>query len=288
MGGLFVLWLFFRWSDHRVANGQEPLVDTKLLRIREFRGGLVMFFFQYLVQAGVFFVVPIFLSVALGLTAIETGVRILPLSITLLAAAVGVPRLWPHASPRLVVRFGLLALLAGTLVLMGGLSPTAGPEVVLWPMLLIGLGIGMLASQLGAVTVSSVPTEKSPEVGGLQNTMTNLGASLGTALAGAILIAALTSSFLGTIGSDPAIPGRVTQDAQVKLASGVPFVSDVQLAQALDDAHVPPRQADAATSAYQKARVDGLKTALAILAFATLIALFAAQGVPKEQPGRGL
>jgi hypothetical protein len=43
--------------------------------------------------------------------------------------------------------------------------------------------LACLASQLGAVTVSAVPDEQSPEVGGLQNTATNLGASLGNALA---------------------------------------------------------------------------------------------------------
>ena len=165
-----------------------------MLRNRQLTGGLTMFFFQYLVQAGFFFVVPLYLSVALGLSAIETGARLLPLSVTLLAAAIGIPRLFPRVSPRLVVRAGLLSLLAGTVVLLGALDADAGPEIVTVPLLLIGLGIGALASQLGAVTVSAVPDDESPEVGGLQNTMTNLGASLGTALAGSLLIATLTSS----------------------------------------------------------------------------------------------
>jgi hypothetical protein len=63
-------------------------------------------------------------------------------------------------------------------------------------MLLAGPGIGALASQLGSVTVSSVPDEQSGEVGGVQNTMTNLGAPIGTALAGAVLISALAASCL--------------------------------------------------------------------------------------------
>jgi len=68
------------------------------------------------------------------------------------------------------VRVGLLALLAGTVVLLGALEADSGPEIVLVPRLLIGLGIGALASQLGAVTVSAVPDDQSPEVGGIQNT----------------------------------------------------------------------------------------------------------------------
>jgi hypothetical protein len=244
-----------------------------------------MFFFQYLVQAGVFFVVPLFLSVALGLSAIATGVRILPLSLSLLATAIGIPKLWPKVSPRRIVRLGLFALLAGAISLIGGLTPSAGAEIVFIPMLLVGAGIGALASQLGAVTVSAVSDEKSPQVGGLQNTMTNLGASLGTALAGSILIASLTTSFVGSIQNNAAIPDRVAQNAEVQLASGVPFISDAQLRQAMDDANVPKRQADAALTEYRDARLDGLRAALAVLALVCLLALFLATRVPNEQPG---
>ena len=111
--------------------------------------GLTSFFFQYLLQAGLFFVVPLFLSVALGLSAIDTGVRLLPLSITLLLAAAGVPKVFPNASPRRVVQLGFLALFAGLVVLVGALEEGAGPEIVTVPLLLAGLGIGALASQLG-------------------------------------------------------------------------------------------------------------------------------------------
>ena len=87
----------------RVCCLTRPCCDNRLLR-----GGLVSFFFQYLLQAGLFFAVPLFLSVALGLSAIATGVQLLPLSITLLLAAAGVPKVFPNASPRRVVRIGFL------------------------------------------------------------------------------------------------------------------------------------------------------------------------------------
>jgi MFS family permease len=285
LGGLFVIWVFFRWQARREASGKEPLVRTAMLRNKQLNGGLVMFFFQYLMQAGLFFVVPLFLSVCLGLSALATGVRLLPLSVTLLAAAIGVPRLLPTVSPRLIVRCGLLALLAGTVVLLAGLDPDAGAEIVFVPMLLIGLGIGALASQLGAVTVSAVPDDQSPEVGGVQNTMTNLGASLGTALAGSIMIAFLTSAFIANIQGSSAIPSRVKSQAQVELAGGVAFVSDADLEAALDDAHVSSRTTDAALDAYRDARLDGLRSALAILALLAVVGLFCAQRIPTVQPG---
>jgi EmrB/QacA subfamily drug resistance transporter len=285
IAGFGVLWLFLQWETWRQERGREPLVQPALLKNKQLTGGLTMFFFQYLAQAGLFFVVPLYLSVALGLSALETGARLTPLSLTLLAAAIGIPRLRPNANPRRVVRLGLLALLLGTVVLLGALDTDSGPEIVLLPMLLIGAGIGALASQLGSVTVSAVPDDQAPEVGGIQNTATNLGASLGTALAGALLIAALTTSFLTNIQNSDAIPSRVKSQAEVNLGGGVAFVSDADLEKALDDANVHSRAANAAMDAYRDARIVGLKSGLAILALMDIAALLLTARIPNVQPG---
>jgi MFS family permease len=283
-GGAIVLMLFLSWEDRLIAQGREPLINLPRLRNPVLRGGLIAFMFQYLLQAGLFFVIPLFLSVALGLSAIATGVRLLPLSITLLLAAVGVPRLFPNASPRFVVRVGFLALFAGLVVMVALLDISAGPEIVTWPMLLAGLGVGALASQLGAVTVSSVPDERSGEVGGLQNTVTNLGASIGTALAGAVLISALTSSFFASIADNPDVPDRVVSQAEVELTSGVPFLSDKDLEAALEEANVRPSVADEVVDDNAEARIDGLRAALAVLGLFSVLAFVAARRLPKVQP----
>jgi MFS family permease len=284
LAGGVVLRVFLWWENRRLARGEAALVDPAMLRIPILRGGLIAFFFQYLLQAGLFFAVPLFLSVALGLSAIETGVRLLPLSITLLLAAVGVPKLFPDASPRRVVQIGFIALFAGIVVMVAALEVGAGPEIVTWPMLLAGLGIGALASQLGSVTVSSVPDEQSGEVGGVQNTMTNLGASIGTALAGAVLISALTASFLTGVQNNPDVPKDLASQAQVELAGGIPFMSDKDLQAALDEAHVPPQTADAIVAENERARIDGLRASLSVLAIIALMALFASRRIPTRQP----
>ena len=284
LAGGIVLLLFILWENRRLAHGKEPLIDPKTLRNPTLRGGLTSFFFQYLLQAGLFFTIPLFLSVALGLSAIATGVRLLPLSVTLLIAAVGIPKLFPNVSPRLVVRLGFIALLAGIVVMVAALDQGAGPEIVTWPMLLAGLGVGALASQLGSVTVSSVPDEQSGEVGGLQNTLTNLGASIGTALAGAVLIATLTTSFLTGIENNPAVPASVTSQATTKLAGGAPFVSDKDLNAALEKAGVPPDQAKAITDENAKARIAGLRSALSVLALIALVAVLFTFRIPTKQP----
>ena len=227
---------------------------------------------------------PLFLSVALGLSAIATGVRLLPLSITLLLAAVGIPKLAPNASPRRVVQIGFLSLFAGVAVMVGALDAGAGPEIVTWPMLLAGLGIGALASQLGSVTVSSVPDEQSGEVGGLQNTVTNLGASIGTALSGAVLIGALTTSLIAGIQQNPAVPSDLKSKAKTELSSGVPFLSDKDLEAALAKADVPKAAADAIVTENANARVDALRSSLSVIAVIALIALFFNLSIPTQQP----
>lgn len=284
LAGLLLVWLFLCWQVRLVQRHREPLIDPALLHNKQLTGGLTMFFFQYLVLMGVFFVVPLYLSVALGLSALRTGAWLLPLSLTMLAAATLIPRFFPDVSPRRVVRLGILALLAGAVALMAALDAGAGAEIVTVPLLLVGLGMGALASQLGSVTVSSVPDEQSAEVGGIQNAATNLGSSMGAALAGSILIAVLASSFLTSVEQNPAIPAEVKSQAAVELQSGVTFLSDAGLKAALDAAGTNEEVARAALKANADARLAGLRAALAILAFASVLALFFTSRIPRTQP----
>ena len=164
----------------------------------------------------------------------------------------------------------------------------ADSSIVFVPMLIIGFGIGALASQLGNVTVSSVPTEKSSEVGGLQNTASQLGASIGTALAGSILIAALTASFLAGIEANPNVPQQMKDQANTSLAAGAPFISDSEAQAQLEEAGVPADVQDDILTTYEDSQIDGLRTALSILAVMGVIALFFTGRIPKKQPGSSL
>jgi hypothetical protein len=127
------------------------------------------------------------------------------------AGATGIILLTLAAGQRRVVRQGFMSLFAGLVVLVALLDVGVGPEIVTRPLLLAGAGLGAMASQLGSVTVSAVSDEQSGEVGGLQNTGSQLGASIGTALAGALLISALTahsSQESGTILTFPTASPR--------------------------------------------------------------------------------
>jgi len=285
IGGVAVLWGFMRWQQHLQAKGGAPLVDPGLFQIGQLRSGLTGFFFQFLVQGGLFYLVALFLTVALGLTAIATGVRLMPLSIALLLAAVGIPKRWPQASPRKVARIGLLLMVAAIVLFVVLLGQGTGAGIVTVPLFLAGLGVGCLASQLGAVVAGSVPDSRTGEVGGLQNTATNLGASVATALAGAVLIASLTTSFLDNIANNPDVPASVVENADVQLANGVPFVSDAQLSDALDQAGVDDTTAQAIIDSNAEARVEALRISLALLAMLGILAVFSTGKIPDRPTG---
>ena len=126
----------------------------------------------------------------------------------------------------------------------------ATASIVTVPLLVVGLGLGALASQLGAITVSAAPEKLAPEVGGLQNTASQFGASLGTALGGSVLITALTASFLSGITENPDVPPEVSNQANVQLTSGAPFISDADLESALQDAGVDQQTSEAVLDDY--------------------------------------
>ena len=134
--------------------------------------------------------------------------------------------------------------------------------------------------------MSAVPDDESPEVGGVQNTMTNLGASMGTALAGSVMIAAVASAFLINIEQSSAIPERVKSQAQVELAGGVPFVSDADLKAALDDARVEPTDHRSGARGVRRGQARrpprGARDPCGLI----VLALFFAQRIPTTQPGR--
>jgi MFS family permease len=281
-GGVVLLALFTEHERRLAARGGEPLVPPGLARLPQVSAGLIGFLFQFFVQAGLFFVVPVYLSIVCGLNAFQTGLRLVPLSVSLLLTATIIPRRFKSASPRLVVQASFLCCFVGTLVFVLGVDPKSGAEIVALPMFIIGLGIGGLASQLGAVTVSGAPDDAAGEVGGLQNTMTNLGASLGTALSGAILFSALASGLIAGVNASQALPPEVQQAATVQISAGVSMVSDAQLQQALAETDLSASEQQAVLDVNDAARADAVRASMIGLMVVELLAVFATRRFPRR------
>jgi EmrB/QacA subfamily drug resistance transporter len=260
--GLVILALFRSWERHREAQGRDPLMRFELFNIAPLRSGLSMLLAQNLILLGLFFAIPLYLQVVQGFDAFQTGLRLLPVSITMFVTAMCGPALGAWASPRAVVRFGILVLFIATVWLLASIDPTIDDLDFALAMALLGIGMGLLASQLGNVVQSSVGESARSEVGGLQYTAQNLGSSLGTALIGSILIGALAAAVSSQISQDERISAQVQQQVGTRLEAGISFVSTDQVRAALDSAGVPPDEADAVVEAYAQAQLDGLKAGL--------------------------
>ncbi|MRG59112.1 MFS transporter [Agromyces sp. CFH 90414] len=271
--GLFVLWGFFAWERRVVARGRVPLLDIRNLRIPELRAGLASLLAQNLILLGIFFAVPIYLQVTQGMDAFQTGLRLLPTSIAMLLAATIGARVGSRFGARAIVRVGLLTIAVAGIVIVA----TIEPELATLPfgigMALVGLGTGLLASQLGNVVQSSVPAAARSEAGGLQYTAQNLGSSLGTALIGSFMVGALATSVLGLIAEDPGIEAAVADQAHVRVADGIEYLPPAQVERALLDAGFATDQATQVVESYSAAQLVGVKAGMLACTAAALVAL---------------
>jgi EmrB/QacA subfamily drug resistance transporter len=281
LAGFALLAAFGAWEDRCERLGRDTLLDRTLLKISTLRSGLATLATQQLVLMGTFFVLPVYLQVVLGLDAFETGKKLFPMSIAMLIAALGGPRLAGRFAPRRVAQAGLVAVAGAAALLVGtiGVDPT-GWDFAL-ALAIFGVGAGLLISQLGNVIMSSVDPSQSNEAGGLQGTAQNLGASLGTALIGAVLLTALTSGFVAQVDGNPALSNRVQhQLTDAANASGLDVVPVAQVEQSARDAGLGPREADAVATSYGDALLDALKRSLGAVAFLALLGLWFTKGLP--------
>jgi MFS family permease len=285
--GLVVLGSFFRWEEHMERDGRTPLLRADLLKIPQMRAGLSTIVSQYLILAGTFFVLPLYLQLVLGKDALETGLKILPISMTMMLAAMLGPRLATRTSPRRVVQVGLAFLLVSILALMATISPSLSSLPFALSLAGFGTGIGLSISQLGNVVMSSVGESRSSEAGGVQGTSQNLGQSLGTALIGAVLLTGLTTGFHERVLADPAIPQSLQQQIVSGTEAGLPMISQAQFEAAVDQAGVPAPQAQALTGYYNESQIEALKRALLVASGFVLVGLWFAKALPAEGLGGG-
>ena len=191
--GAVLLWAFTAWQGRRESSGRDPLVHLALLKIAPLRSGLIGLFSQNLILMGVFFTIPLYLQLVIGLDALETGLKMLPVSIAMFLASAAGSRLSGRYPIRSIVRAGLATAMVATVMLLATIEPELDNSSFAWSMAVLGVGMGLIASQLGNVVQSSVDASGRGEAGGLQFTGQQLGSSVGVALLGAIVLSGLTT-----------------------------------------------------------------------------------------------
>jgi EmrB/QacA subfamily drug resistance transporter len=279
-GGV-VLACFVGWQRRREAAGQDPLVRLSLFSNPALRSGLATGLAQNVLLLGLFFTLPLYLQLVLGMDAFRTGIRLLPVSIALLLASLAGAGLATRFGPRTVVRTGLVTILVATLGVLSVIGPDLAGVAFALTMGLLGTGMGLVASQLGNVVQSSVDDTARSEAGGLQFTAQNLGAALGTALIGALVLGSLTATLATTIATDERLEPALREAAVVRVSSGIAFVDTDTVRELLDGTDLPADQVSALVEDYAAAQLAGLRSALLGVAALALGALAVTRRLPR-------
>jgi MFS family permease len=194
VAGVLVLGLFFRSVRAKERAGEEPLLSTNLFRNRTSNLGLVTQNAQWLLLTGVSFVVSAFLQVVRGYNAIQTGVIFTATTAGLLVSSLAAERFAKRRAQRTLIMAGFIVTLGGIGVLLAMVIGTPSAWAFAPGLLLIGLGLGAMLTPSVNVVQSSFGDDLQGEISGLSRSVSNLGSCLGTAIAGTVLVAGITST----------------------------------------------------------------------------------------------
>jgi MFS family permease len=281
---ILVLAWFVRRQKKLEGSGRIPLLKVSMLRIPALRSGLTMFLAQYFAIAALFFVVPVYLQTILGYDALQTGLKILPLSLGLIVFSVVGSRLSTVRSARNIARIGQFTLGLGLFVVFAAVQPELTDFLFATGMFVVGAGFGLLASQLGNVNMSAVASEDTSEVGGLQGTFQNLGSSFGTAIVGSVFILLMTSGFGAAVAASTTLDDDTKQQVIDSTASGAPIISQQQAEQAVLDAGGSQAVAEEVAQTYADTQVQSLRQSIFLVFALTLIGIVLARGLPSTIP----
>jgi MFS family permease len=189
--GAVVLSLFFLHIRSRERKGEEPLLSTGLFRNRVSNLGLITQNVQWLLLIGTSFVVSAFLQVVRGYNAIQTGVIFTAATVGILASSLAAERLAKKYPQKTLIIAGFVATIAGISVLLAMVRGSPSPWAFAPGLLLIGLGVGVMLTPSVNIVQSAFPEELQGEISGLSRSISNLGSSLGAAVAGTILVSSI-------------------------------------------------------------------------------------------------
>ena len=284
LGGL-LLWAFVAWQHHCEATDRDPLVHLALFRVAALKSGVQTFLSQNLILMGIFFTIPLYLQLVLGFDALETGLRMLPVSVAMFVTSAAGSWLSHRVRIRTIVRAGLVIGAASAFGLVASVDPQLNSTAFGISMALLGVGMGLIASQLGNVVQSSVDESGRSEAGGLQYTAQQLGSALGVALIGAIVITGLVNTFVDDVSSDDRISKQTAEQVSIEVNTGASFVAADDVEDAAEAADLPPDEVDAIVDHYEDAQIESLKAGLLVAALIALASLGFTKGLPARRAG---
>ena len=259
------------WLVHRKRQGKPALIDPDLFRFPHFRIGITQQMLQQITLGGAMIALPIFLQMTLEYNALQAGLSLAPLSLSMFAVAMLAGRRSGKRRSSSIVRAGFALTTVG-MVLLVPLVPRADfGWLLIGPLLLAGSGLGLLVSQLNAYTLAPIEEERVSEAAGVNSAAGSFGLSFGLAVAGGIMLAALSLSFGNMTEASTVIPPADKEQIAQTLEDDAQVMSNTQLDALLDEQ--PEAVQAEIISINTRARDLSLQAALLVPVLAALIGL---------------
>ena len=281
--GILLLTLFFMWEEKLISKKQIPLLNPNLLRNSNFNMSLVSQFFQLIITAGFLFIYPLYLQMTFAWSAMQTGMAMIPYSISVLIFSLGGAKLAGKYESRKIILVGFLLSGLGFLGMAYNIKPDFGPNEIIPGSILLGVGVGFISSQIVNLVLSTVKPEQTPEAAGVNSTVGQLGNSIGVALIGGILIATLVTGINSAVAESSVY--TTDEKAQINDATSqnAEVLSDEQLSSFLEENGVDSEKSQELVRINAEARTQAFAASVMIMAFIAFIGFMIAFKLPSKK-----
>lgn len=282
--GIIGLMLFKGWETRREQRKESVLLDLKLFMNSTFNRSLIVRSLQVTLFVGLLFTVPLFLQVTYGLDAFQTGLIMLPFSLTIVLAIPSVLRLAKKFSPKQVVRWGFMLGLLGSVMLAYLIQASESQYAIIPGLIVFAIGMAMIASQMANFVMSSVTEKQTPEASGVMSTFEQIGNSVGVAILGTVLTIVLTNSLLRFVPQSTVLTSEEKQKVETYVSTTpVQIVSDDDVFNKVTQTGATDESSQELVSIYTMARTNAFQATMAFVAFFCLAGLIMANGLPKKK-----
>ena len=279
--GLILLISFVVWEIETAKRGNTPLVSMTLFKNQQFVSSVGITMIMALAQAGLIFSIPIFLQSVRGLDAFETGMAFLPMSIAALIFAPMSAFFSNKIAPKRLIQIGFISMVAGIAFIYKTLNVDSTSQDLVPGMIFYGIGMGLMMAQINNMALSAVSIQEAGEASGVNNTLRQIGATLGAAVIGAALLTALSTNLIDGINGSKVIPDKAKAQISTEVSSqtsNVEFGGGARIGQ-----NIPQKITDEITLISHKATTDSNKMALLYTFFATIVGFLATFFLPRQK-----
>src|SRR3954451_1426065 len=269
--GVVALVALARWLVGHKRSGGVTLLDPDLFRHPNFTAGISGQTLQQITLGGAMIALPLFFQMTLEYNALESGLSLAPLSLSMFAAAVVAGKKAANRRPATIIRAGFLIASVGIAAIIPLVPRVSSGWYLVVPLALTGCGLGLLVSQLNNYTLAPVEEERVGEAAGVNSAAGSFGLSFGLAMAGGIMLAALSFSFTHMTEGNSAIPAAQQHQVATALEDDAEIMSNTQLEKTLESEPEPVRAEVVAIN--DKARNRSLQVALLVPLLAALLGI---------------